>query len=291
VDLNADGYNDILSGSYSRHETAMAGLYQVLWGQRDGTFKPAEALEGTDGEPLIIPVVSREKDPDDWINNICTRPTGVDWDADGDLDLVVGNFTGTFYLFTGEGEGRFAPKPGIIDSGDSPLKIQGNHSDPFLVDWDADGDLDLISGSSNGGVQWSENGAGSGKPPELKPFQTLIEPGRQSTPGQTLGENDLVGPASATRVWVDDVNSDGKLDILVGDSVTLVSPAKGIGEEELSKRFAKWQKDLEAASKEMNGSEAGKRNEAILRWQSLYQQREEFMTEERTGFVWLYRRK
>jgi len=31
VDLNNDGYRDILSGSYSRMETNMAGLFQVLW--------------------------------------------------------------------------------------------------------------------------------------------------------------------------------------------------------------------------------------------------------------------
>jgi FG-GAP-like repeat len=293
VDLNGDGYKDILSGSYSRQSQDMAGLFQVLWGQADGTFKKAETLEGTDGEPLIIPVISREKDPVSWLDNICTRPTAVDWDADGNLDLVVGNFAGSFFLFTGEGKGRFLPTPQIIKAGDRPLKIKGNHSDPFVVDWDADGDLDLVSGSSYGGVQWSENGAGAGKPPELKPFQTLIKPGSQARAGQSLGEDDLTGPGSTTRVWVDDVNSDGKLDILVGDSVTLVSPAKGVSEEEVRKRYAKWQEAIQVATKELNTStdDATKRNEAMQRWQKLYQQRAEFMTEDRTGFVWLYLQK
>jgi hypothetical protein len=36
---------------------------------------------------------------------------------------------------------------------------------------------------------------------------------------------DLKGPLGCTRIWVDDVNSDGKLDILVGDQAPLVSPA------------------------------------------------------------------
>src|SRR5688572_31256723 len=35
----------------------------------------------------------------------------------------------------------------------------------------------------------------------------------------------LFRSVSNTRVWVDDVNADGKLDLLVGDLVTLVSPA------------------------------------------------------------------
>ena len=44
MDLNDDGYGDILSGSYSRMGRPMAGLFQVLWGQSDGTFKKAEEL-------------------------------------------------------------------------------------------------------------------------------------------------------------------------------------------------------------------------------------------------------
>jgi hypothetical protein len=97
--------------------------------------------------------------------NICTRPFAVDWDGDGHLDLVVGNFSGTFYWFKGQGKGKFPPKPELIKAGDSPLRIVGAHSDPFVIDWDGDGDFDLLSGSSDGGVQWAENRAGKGKAP------------------------------------------------------------------------------------------------------------------------------
>ena len=135
----------------------MAGLFQVLWGQPDGAFKKAVTLTGGDGKPLIIPV-----EGGDWLENICTRPFAVDWNGDRQLDLVVGNFAGTFYLFKGQGRGKFPPKPEQIKSGDKPLKIEGHHSDPFVVDWDGDGDLDLLSGSSEGGVQWAENRAGPG---------------------------------------------------------------------------------------------------------------------------------
>lgn len=103
MDLNGDGHNDILSGSYSRMQGGMAGLFQVLWGRQDGGFKTAATLKGTDGEPLIIPVEERRYQTE----NICTRPSAVDWDSDGDLDLIVGNFAGSFYLFKGEGKGKF----------------------------------------------------------------------------------------------------------------------------------------------------------------------------------------
>ena len=102
MDLNGDGSADILSGSYSRQSSDMAGLFQVLWGQPNGTFKKAQILEGTDSEPLIIPTKTR----DEITLTICTRPFAVDWTGNGNLDLIVGNFKGTFYRFIGEGKGR-----------------------------------------------------------------------------------------------------------------------------------------------------------------------------------------
>src|SRR5207237_7156787 len=138
------GHKDILSGSYSRMEREMAGLFQVLYGKPVGTFRKAEVLKGSDGKPLIIPLNGQP-----MTENICTRPFAVDWDGDGHLDLVVGNFSGTFYWFKGEGKGKFRPKPELIKAGNETLRIEG-HSDPFVIDWDGDGDLDLLSGSSNG---------------------------------------------------------------------------------------------------------------------------------------------
>ncbi|MBX9791571.1 MAG: VCBS repeat-containing protein [Pirellulales bacterium] len=267
----------------------MAGLFQVLWGKPDGTFRAAEELKGTDGQPLVIPLGPGE---DAWIDCICTRPTAIDWDADGHLDLVVGNFTGTFYLFKGEGKGRFLPKGELIETDDGPLKISGHHSDPFVVDWDNDGDLDVLSGSSEGGVQWAENVAGRGAAPKLKPFQSLIEKAETREYGRVLAEADLTGPVMSTRIWVDDLNGDGKLDILVGDLVTLVAPAKGLSEAELKEKYAAWQKEWDAAVAKLNAAtDAAAKQAANQRVQDLWPERNKFLQEEMTGFVWLYLQK
>jgi len=290
VDIDGDGRLDILSGSYSRMERDMAGLFQVLYSNADGTFRKAEILKGTDNQPLIIPT----KGENQMTEKICTRPFAVDWDGDGRLDLIVGNFSGTFYWFKGEGKGKFRPKPEPLKTaGGEVLKIEGNHSDPFVIDWDGDGDLDILSGSSSGGVMWAENVAGKGKQPEMRPFKWLIKPGRNVQYGELVKEDELTGPTTSTRIWVADVNGDGKLDLLVGDSVTLLSAAKGVSKEEFKKKFAAWQEAVQKASKELSSETANqeKRNKANQEFQKVYNSRNEFMKEDRTGFVWLYLQK
>lgn len=303
MDLNSDGHPDILSGSYSRLDNkTMAGLFYVLWGQPDGTFKKPVPLEGTDHQPLIIPSDNGELS----MASVCTRPTAVDWNADGKLDLVVGSFDGRFYLFMGEGQGKFSPVARQILAGDEvlqlnqtrrmlpngtmnvPIVMPGHHGDPFFADWDGDGDLDMLSGSDAGGVQWAENIAGPGKPIRLKPFTWLIPPPAEQRDQCQPAE--YTEPAGRTRVWAYDMNGDGKLDILVGDSITLISPANGLSQQEFFRQREKWTADLNALYHEMYGSrEDSKKKTERLR--AHYQRRKEFMTEDQTGFVWVYLRK
>ena len=142
-------------------------------------------------------------------------------------------------------------------------------------------------------MQWAENRAGKGKAPELSPFRPLIKAGPPIEYGRLLAEADLTGPTHSSRVWVDDVNSDGKLDILVGDSVTLIAPVKGLSREDFKQKFSDWQNAFEAASAALSTAnrDAKVQAKASEEYRKVYSRRAEFMIEEMTGFVWLYLQK
>jgi hypothetical protein len=294
VEIDGDGAVDILSGTYSRHDKDMAGLFQVLRGNPDGMWSEAKPLQGTDGKELILP---RDFGAEDDIHRICTRPHACDLDGDGCLDLVVGNLAGTFGWFRGEGKGQFAPAAQWLLGDDGiTLQVKG-HSDPFLVDADGDGDLDLLSGSAAGGVSLSVN-AGSRTEPKFTGFRQLVAPAQNAAGAvggsMRFGDGHLQGPGSSTRVWADDVDGDGVLDLLVGDTVTLVHTAEGVDEAAARKFHAEWEPRQAGLMKELQ--EGANRGEEFMkgwreRMEALDAERAKFLRDEMTGFVWLLRGK
>jgi hypothetical protein len=74
-----------------------------------------------------------------------SAPSFGDLDGDGDLDLVSGEYSGTFLYFENTGD---AANPAFVPSGvafASPLSGEF-YSKPSLADVDRDGDLDLVAG-------------------------------------------------------------------------------------------------------------------------------------------------
>ncbi|MCR9245916.1 MAG: VCBS repeat-containing protein [bacterium] len=279
MDLNGDGHIDILSGSYSRQGTAMAGLLQVLHGKGKGEFGLATPLAGSDGEPLIIQPRNGESD-DSVLDQICTRPFAADLDGDGNLDLVVGNFRGTFAVFAGESGGKFAAQNTWLERDGEPLSVPA-HGDPCLVDWDRDGDLDLFSGSGEGGAFWFEN-VGTKTAPAWSERRTLVastkSPNAFSSDAR-FGDDHITGPQRSTRIWIDDVDGDGLLDVLLGDSFIVLAPAKGLELAEAEKRYAEWCKQYDEAAKAED-------EKALDR---LWKEREKLVAMQSTGSVWLLR--
>ncbi len=288
MELNGDGHLDILSGSYSRHEAEMAGLFQVLHGSKDGWKKPV-ALNGSDGQPLILPMGSGEGD---IIDRICTRPFAVDLDGDGKLDIVSGNFRGTFAWFRGEGGGKFAPVATWLEVDGDKLSV-GMHGDPFFVDYDKDGDFDLFSGSAEGGVFWFQN-VGSKTAPKWKKGVTLLEAAGHGAHGADaiqFGDAHCKVPSADTRVWVDDVDGDGKLDLLVGDQVRLMHAAKGVDEKDARSKYAAWSKQQQEFFKKPQPEDEAGQKAWQTEYEALDKAKEAFLIEEATGFVWLLRGK
>ena len=144
-DMDGDGDLDLLLGSYENGR-----LYvQANEGARNKAAFTGKNVPVTAGG---VPFALAEK---------MTAPRMVDWDRDGDLDLVAGSF-GESYGPGGEGgrvvlarnvgrDGKteFAALETLIPpspkGGSEPTRPDaGLYADP--VDWDGDGDLDLLVG-------------------------------------------------------------------------------------------------------------------------------------------------
>ncbi len=128
----------------------------------------------------------------------------IDWDADGDFDLLVGTDKGRMFLRINEGTKRqpaFAEK--LVDT---RIQVPGGYAMPVAADWDGDGRWDLVSGSQDGAIFWFRN---VGKPGEPK-----FEASRQLVNGSDGAEDK---PARRTQVDVADFDGDGDMDLLAGD--------------------------------------------------------------------------
>jgi len=161
-------------------------------------------------------------------------PLAIDWDKDGDVDLICGDEDGRVALI--ENTGKLVQG---VPSFRQPVYFQQVADDlkfgalvtPFSVDWDQDGDEDLICGDTSGNIGFIENLDGGNPPKWAAPV--LLKAGGETIHIQAGSNGSIQGPAEAkwgyTVLNVADWNHDGLLDLLVNDIKGKVTWYQNIG--------------------------------------------------------------
>mgnify|MGYP006281870099 FL=1 len=201
ADFDGDGDLDLLCGEFVDHLT----YFQNVGTRVEPNYAAGRYLL-YDGRPLTM--------------DLCMIvPVAIDWDRDGDVDLVVGEEDGRVSLLehTGrvvDGLPVFLPQRQFRQQAHC-VKF-GALVTPVSVDWDDDGDEDLICGNTAGYIGFVENLNG-GDPP------TWAEPEYLTAGGEVIriqaGPNGSIqGPCEAkwgyTTLSVADWDSDGLHDIV-----------------------------------------------------------------------------
>ena len=296
-DFDGDGDTDVLSGSYP-------GELYLFRQNDDGSFADGETLKGQNGDPIKADKAS--------------TIFAADWDADGDLDLVLGSIRGDVYLVVNQGTTK---EPAFGE----PVKLElggewkPKNSGPIVADWDGDGLIDLLVGLSDGSVHWFRN-VGSAEKPEFASGEVLVE---KSGFGFRFEDRKPGQWGARVKLCATDFNGDGRLDLLLGDRSGSVIPRELTEEQqealekanqklgkfpsERAKVYAQIRQLKQAAKQLETKEESGQRQEDLEQQQQELQESLERLNEEysdcrqtvrelgpetvRHGFVWLFLRK
>jgi len=224
VDFDGDGKLDLVSGSYDPGE-----LY-LFRGLGLGKFAAREVLRDKSGKPILK--VPDQKDP---VESFGSWMTAVDWDDDGDLDILVGTYDGMIFLRRNEGtrvEPAYAPENEWVKVGSKRLRVpEGEHASPVIADWDGDGRWDIITGSSDGGVYCYRN-IGKRSRPEFAPPLALVPRHVGIGYSELLDVDQEPRPGIRSQIAVVDFDRDGKLDVLLGDFCTYLHVKKDLPPEQ-----------------------------------------------------------
>ena len=129
-----------------------------------------------------------------------SQTAAINIDADGDLDLVVGDSTGVLFTFRNNGNGTFT----ALTAAANPFNgiDVGSFSGPAGGDIDGDGDMDLVVANSAGTVT------------------TLRNNGNGTFTNLTGLSNPFAGvdAGSFATISLFDLDGDGDLDALMGNS-------------------------------------------------------------------------
>jgi hypothetical protein len=181
------------------------GLLDLLVGTFTGTVRRYEQTT-TNGNAFVLRDILSADGSTSLNAGSNAAPTVTDVDGDGLLDLLVGNGAGNVlrYEQTTANGGVFASQGNLSADGSTALDV-GSNAVLTVTDVDGDGLLDLLVGNANGNV--------------LRYEQTTANGGVFASQGNLTidGSTDLYVVYAAAPT-VTDVDGDGLLDLLVGNS-------------------------------------------------------------------------
>jgi len=206
VDINGDKKLDIISGGAEGFVYSMTAL-------ENGQYTKPERMIDKSGKFIHLGDFFNEK-KDEWDKDatfkhrdVCLHPVAVDWDNDGDLDLLLSGHGGLLAVRINEGDAQkavYSDKNTYIMIFGAPFST-GKGTNARFVDWDGDGLKDLVCGVHQLGVVWLKNKGTKRKPTfELPKSLVSVDKGNPNDPYLNI------------TTEVTDLNGDGKQDLIVG---------------------------------------------------------------------------
>ncbi len=167
--------------------------------------------------------------------------TSVDWDGDTDVDLIIGQEDGRVALVENTGQVRenmpVFKDPVFFRQEAGDLKF-GALVTPWSVDWDGDGDEDLICGNTAGYIGFIENLDGGCPPRWAEPVYLQITESHKPFRIMAGYNGSIQGPCEAkwgyTALSVADWDGDGLEDVIFNSIKGVVSWARRTGRLEIA---------------------------------------------------------
>ena len=247
VDYDGDGDQDIVAGVGDWTDYGWDHAYDANGRWNNGPLHGFIYLitnNGSDQEPDYSKQPKRIKAGGDDIDVYgWPSPNFADFDHDGDLDLICGEFLDGFTYFKNEGS-RSNPQYGagirLKQANGDALVMDLQMITPTAFDWDSDGDLDLIVGDEDGRVALIEN-SGVRSEDEIPYFKP---------PVYFQQEADTLKFGALATPFAYDWDKDGDQDILCGNTAGHIGWFENLGQTASGE--SKWSAPKYLRKKESN---------------------------------------